>query len=1575
MHPQTLRAGIASGLLLLAAAGGAEATPVEPLGVSSEDCAAPSGEIGTSGVPLGTLCDLQRLGALDLPGDAPLGGNAKTRSGAFNNKLYWHRIQSARARLAGIDPSYPGVLDGKLRTGQFLRSSVLEGETLIFAGPPQIRRNIESMLAQRLRARDAMIGRESSAYQRPALDGTNPGVPVTQSLINQRDNLLYLGASAVNLISGTISDAPPPAPDLAGALLDVFTIAPALGTGAYAYPTFPDYAGLNLLTIRAEPDRSAVLFSGVLPDDTVSYTATGLSLDVQTLCTNPNCLRGVTGVATDGLGLRLFPFVPGPDGLLFTADDLPLVGAPGLTTNPNPGNYGGIWAGQLGYREDPANPSSPVKFVPTYSLVITVAGLADDRRTATDKGGRDLLLFAVLHPAAMQVNGCLNEFGGRYVDAGTPTNSADDSCVSLTDSSVEVATREQAFAAGCAYELAVRGIGVGINAQGHCVQWNIFRGSWDGNSDPDVRFGDVGVHPDLVPFFASADFLPANAFERPDDLTDLLLGAVGSRLPARPALVDAVAAIGGSASAARRVDPLTGAPVRATGPLECRYRTADGGSSADVLESVGPGGLAGSGQEQDDLIASAGNCLLWEPSPGSLSADRQTPPEKVEKDHPVGQRLFHKLCSAGFDEDTGACELDFINNPRDFALLAQGLGGVGLVADIQLRGIETIRLKQQPLVPQLTRPLRNDRLFTPITPGAPGSPVSSAFDAALYFEQGGSIAQPKPERAALLGCGPAFGTPCGTWDSNDGTTSGVLGAGFVSGFAPDATSSDRTQDRSALDALGVSNHRDMGGGVDLQYADASVLLQESMLLKAESPGAPVGDEDLGDGHFVLPGIQPGLDDVIEPMPWQLDPDAASRGIVLYQVANQYQKDSRCDASDPSIDPNAPGQGFGDPNDPGSDFAYCVSRKGSWFAGGLVDQSPVLNDPTDGSNAGNVFGAGGENCTAFLLSSSPLGGSDFDAGCTRLERYSANFERARIALEIVGQDRMHDPPETAAELAAMLNDDPNDDATGDPVAGPDGIFTRNRRVFRSDEVDFQVVQYSGTQTSNQATQLIRIIEPTTVLGAPISFDDSAHIGTQLGETAAQFFARFAPNPAGSGDCAPLPQSRECYLKVGEASEIGETRIREQVIALPVGFHATVRADTVVNPDTGQPYYTDGQRALVNMAQLEASDLETFADLLSGVQVTVPLQWRNLAGDVVQFDAEIRLTSSTDTASELSKFMLQDLDSKNSDQFLTRDFDEDQDGRHDGLDDYTPGPVSDDGWACGSGLPGDTLQEGLQVEMMSDAEEAQLALAFPDGLPPRSPVFCGSIQRMLGHTVADASGRRRFRWHAPPPEPDADGDGVADGDDNCIEVANASQLDTDGDDHGNACDCDFDGDDLCDLADNTVLQACFGKPVGSAGPADDPQCEESDMNGDGFVGQPDYSLFLALYGGAPGPSAVPPAELRPYIAQAFAAAATPVDPAQQRRYHGEFGPGADQRSYSFEGLRGERLKVRVKSKRRRRDERVQVVVYGPDGAALAQGDTRRPLKLRLPADGRYRVEVSVAEAGAPRPYRLGLKLARR
>ncbi len=102
-------------------------------------------------------------------------------------------------------------------------------------------------------------------------------------------------------------------------------------------------------------------------------------------------------------------------------------------------------------------------------------------------------------------------------------------------------------------------------------------------------------------------------------------------------------------------------------------------------------------------------------------------------------------------------------------------------------------------------------------------------------------------------------------------------------------------------------------------------------------------------------------------------------------------------------------------------------------------------------------------------------------------------------------------------------------------------------------------------------------------------------------------------------------------------------------------------------------------------------------------------------------------------------------------------------------------------------------------------------------------------------------------APREEPDADSDGVTDAEDNCVVAANSSQLDTNQDGYGNACDGDFNDDGIVGGPDWLRLGPAFGAIVGS--PAYDP---ELDTNGDGAIGGPEFLLLGASFALPPGPS---------------------------------------------------------------------------------------------------------------------------
>ncbi|MBW2416077.1 MAG: hypothetical protein JRG76_16385, partial [Deltaproteobacteria bacterium] len=1018
----------------------AHASPIGLLGISAEECTAPEGEIGLTGVPVHTLCDLIQLSALDQPIDAQMGPGARTGAGDFNNKLYVQLLAAAKGALSDFtvetgDPNDPlvttgsAVLNQKLRDGQFLRSSPLENARTVKDPDTglSVKSSVEEMLAQRLRALNGQIGRATSGYARPTVFGDDPNgasdavstPEELQSLKNQRDNLLYRprDRSIVNRATGEISDEPLPAglANLDNAVLDLFVVDSQLGLndagGAYDYQTFDSYEELNLLAPRPDPDRSGVLADPPVAVEGVEPWDAGVARDFNLICVT--CLEGVSGISKDDLGDDAVPNFLGLDAISDTRDDLPVLDASigrGLYEVSDPREYGGIWRVEQNYLRDPDDPGSEQIPLPRYQRLAAVTGLEDDRKTVRDKekdglGSRDLVLFAVLHPSLLQANGCINQLGGAYLDNDTPGGSTDDTCVDRATQSTQIASLEEAFVRGCWTETRSRGFGVGLNAEGDCVELNIFRGSWSSQRGVDEQVDDnpddIGVHPDLVPFLAFGGFRPAGAAQSPEDLTDLLNYAQSGRtLPARPRL----SSLPSPHRIARLVDPDTGAPVASDGTT-CQYRTraADGtiGMTPDVNHPtiVGPDGLRET--DQDNLVASAGDCLLFTRvtggDPNAPWIDELRSNDEVADLHAVDQQRFHRLCTAGFDDDAGSCGLDHFNNRGRFQLVSQTLAGVGLLKDVLPAGLESIRLKQQPLVQSLPKLLASDRVFWPVTP--PDRTAQTAFNLALYFEQGGTSDDPRPEVAALLGCGPAYMLPCGSWGLNEGnqvpgTKDVTGGAGFLSGRSRDGTE----QDRSALDLFGpdVSNQR-IAGGIDLMSADASVVFQESTLLKASTPFAPVGTEDLGAGPQTLPGITPD-DDVIEPMPWELDPDELARGVILYQVANQYLKDPRCDADQPGRDED--GTGFGDPDDPDSDFAYCQRRSfNRWFnaSTGLVDQVIVLNDPTDDTNPATVIASGGENCTAFVQTNRPEGDT-FDEGCTQLERFSANLERYSITLE-------------------------------------------------------------------------------------------------------------------------------------------------------------------------------------------------------------------------------------------------------------------------------------------------------------------------------------------------------------------------------------------------------------------------------------------------------------------------------------------------------------------------------------------------------------------------------------------------
>ncbi len=97
------------------------------------------------------------------------------------------------------------------------------------------------------------------------------------------------------------------------------------------------------------------------------------------------------------------------------------------------------------------------------------------------------------------------------------------------------------------------------------------------------------------------------------------------------------------------------------------------------------------------------------------------------------------------------------------------------------------------------------------------------------------------------------------------------------------------------------------------------------------------------------------------------------------------------------------------------------------------------------------------------------------------------------------------------------------------------------------------------------------------------------------------------------------------------------------------------------------------------------------------------------------------------------------------------------------------------------------------------------------------------------------------------PDLDEDGVLDSEDNCLDVPNSDQTDTNRDGYGNACDPDYNNDGAVGIPDFDVFRPRFGLTDEDSG--FDPAV---DHNGDGAIGIPDFNLFRSFFGHEPGPS---------------------------------------------------------------------------------------------------------------------------
>ncbi|MBT8137602.1 MAG: hypothetical protein KJO54_11360 [Gammaproteobacteria bacterium] len=115
---------------------------------------------------------------------------------------------------------------------------------------------------------------------------------------------------------------------------------------------------------------------------------------------------------------------------------------------------------------------------------------------------------------------------------------------------------------------------------------------------------------------------------------------------------------------------------------------------------------------------------------------------------------------------------------------------------------------------------------------------------------------------------------------------------------------------------------------------------------------------------------------------------------------------------------------------------------------------------------------------------------------------------------------------------------------------------------------------------------------------------------------------------------------------------------------------------------------------------------------------------------------------------------------------------------------------------------------------------------------------SVTRLLGVLILGLGATQALA--------DQDADGIPDRQDNCLLQSNASQLDSNGDGYGNACDPDINNDGIVDLLDLALFREVFLTSAGNPGYDID-----ADLNGDNSIDLQDLALVRVGFLAPPGP----------------------------------------------------------------------------------------------------------------------------